>query len=79
MHYQSIDACRTVFNECLQGNGQKQERIMSLVKVLEEAHLSELSADKDSVLCLKTANVSVIISYLNFRLIQIFFYASSKA
>ena len=66
-------------NESLQGNGEKQECIMSLVKALEEAHLSELSADKDSVLCFITANLSVIISYLNFRLIQIFFYASSKA
>ena len=78
MHYQSIDACRTVLNECLQGNGQKQERIMLLVKALEEAHLSELSADKDSVLCLITANLSVIISYLNFRLIQIFFMHHQK-
>ena len=65
MHYQSIDACRTVFNECLQGNGQKQERIMSLAKALEEAHLSKLSADKDSVLCLITANLSVIIMHLS--------------
>ena len=68
-HYQSIDACRTVFNECLEGNGRKQERIMSLIKALEEAHLSELSADSKIVFSnyLITANVSVIIIYLNFR------------
>ena len=48
-HYQSIDACRTVFTEWLQGNGRKPTTWNTVIKALEEAELSELAADLNTV------------------------------
>ena len=50
VHYQSIDACQTVFTEWLQGNGRKPTTWSTVIKVLEEAELSELAADLKTVL-----------------------------
>ena len=45
VHYQSINACRTVFNEWLHSNGRKPTTWNAVIKALEEADLSELAAD----------------------------------
>ena len=45
VHYQSIDACQTVFNEWLQGNGRKPTTWNTVIKALEEADLSELAGE----------------------------------
>ena len=50
VHYQSIDACRTVFSEWLHGNGRKPTTWNTVIKVLEEADLSELAGELKIVL-----------------------------
>jgi hypothetical protein len=50
IHYQSIDACRTVFIEWLEGNGRKPTTWNTVIKALEEADLSELAGDLKIVL-----------------------------
>lgn len=42
---QSINACETVLSEWLQGKGRKPTTWDTVIKALEEADLSELSAD----------------------------------
>ena len=50
VHYQSIDACRAVFKEWLQGNGRKPTTWNTVIKALEEADLSELAGELKIVL-----------------------------
>ena len=47
---QSVDACRTVFNEWLQGYGRKPTTWNTVIKALEEAELSELAGELKVVL-----------------------------
>ena len=47
---QSVDACRTVFSEWLQGNGRKPTTWNTVIKALEEADLSELASELKIVL-----------------------------
>jgi hypothetical protein len=47
---QSTKACRTVFNEWLQGDGRKPTTWNTVIKALEEADLSELAGDLKIVL-----------------------------
>ena len=49
-HRQTIDACRTVFIEWLQGKGRKPTSWDTVIKALEEADLSELAGDLKVVL-----------------------------
>ena len=44
-HQQTIEACRTVFIEWLQGKGRKPTTWDTVIKALEEADLSELAGD----------------------------------
>ena len=44
-HQQSIKACQTVFIEWLEGRGRKPTTWDTVIKALDEANLSELSAD----------------------------------
>ena len=50
VHYQSIDACRAVFKEWLQGNGRKPTTWNIVIKALEEADSSELAGELKIVL-----------------------------
>ena len=49
-HQQTIEACRTVFIEWLQGKGRKPTTWDTVIKALEEADLSELAGDLKVVL-----------------------------
>ena len=49
-HYQSIDACRILFNQWLQGNGRTPITWNTVIKALEEADLSKLAGDLKIVL-----------------------------
>ena len=49
-HQQTIDACRTVFIEWLQGKGRKPTSWDTVIMALKEADLSELAGDLKVVL-----------------------------
>ena len=44
-HNQSLDACRTMFIEWLEGNCRKPTTWKTVIKVLEEAELAEVASD----------------------------------
>ena len=44
-HQQTVKACRTVFIEWLEGKGRNPTTWNTLIKILEEADLSELAGE----------------------------------
>ena len=49
-HFQTVDACRTVMGEWLEGKGRVPVTWETLIKVLNESGLSELSKDLEDIL-----------------------------
>ena len=49
-HYQSIDACRAMFSEWLEGKGRTSTTWETVIKALEEANLGEVAQDLKDVL-----------------------------
>lgn len=49
-HYQTVDACRTVLIDWVEGKGRKPTTWDTLIKALEEAELAELASDLRDVL-----------------------------
>ena len=49
-HFQSVDACRAMFSEWLEGKGRTPTNWETVIKALEEAELGEVAQDLKEVL-----------------------------